>query len=616
MKQLSILVGALLLCSSFMFAQTSPISTRMEPIPPLGTVHVADIGPGFDPEIRFLAPPPDGEGTQDLLREQKTALAEQFPRQTAGEARSGGAEPPILLIDFGANNSTSSTPMDNHLAVSNDGQIVSVINRHFQVKDPLGDTQGSATLNNLISDLNLDNLQFDPRILYDPDADRFIVFMMHGFGSTTSKTIIGFSQTADATGYWNFYQLDGNPFDNNTWSDYPIVAMTDTEVFVTLNLLENNSSWQEGFTESIIWQIGKAEGYAGQPLETMLWSGINFGDAPIRNLCPVKAGDGQVGDNLYLLSNRNFDLENDSIFILELTGTMDDPNTELLIDVQKADIPYGLSPDALQPEGTLATNDARVLDAFIMDNTIQFVGNSVDHGTGQAAVYHGLIEDVTGDRTVTGFIVNGGVNDLGYPAIAYTGIEEGDQDAIIVASHSSPDRFPGCSALYFDNTRAHSELVTIKEGLDVINMLTGDPERWGDYAGNQRKYNEPGIVWVSASFGEANSDNDTWVGELARPDLLSGSEEPQLSATNVQVFPNPTADRLEVQFELPAETELLQIQIVDALGRTVKVFLDDHAKKTGLVSFSFSLAPLSGGLYFLQIRADDQIIHTERIVKE
>ncbi|MCB0706881.1 MAG: T9SS type A sorting domain-containing protein [Saprospiraceae bacterium] len=620
MKKLYIL--SLILCFGTAIWAQQPgfnyATEKREPIPLAGTANFSNLGPDFYPEIRYLAPIPGGEAYQTFLMQQKSASAERFPRQKdLVPQRGGGAEPPLVLNEFAGNNSTASTPQDNHCAVSNDGQIVSVINRHVAIKDPTGSWLGAATLNNFISDLNLSNDQFDPRVLYDPESDRFIMFMIHERTSSKSKIVIAFSQTNDAAGDWNLYTISGNPFGENTWSDYPIIAHTATEVFVTINLIVNNQSWQDGFTQSLIWQIDKADGYNGDPLDTRLWSDINFDGVPIRNLCPVKKGDGLPDDRLFLLSNRNFDVENDSIFIFELTGTMDDPDTELLIDVQKADVPYGVAPDALQSVGTLATNDARVLDAIYQDDIIQFVGNSVDPNTGQAAIYHGIIDEVSGARTISGYVVNGGLDDIGYPSIAYTGVEPGDQDAIIVVSHSSPIRFPGCSGIYFNNDRMHSPLVTIKEGNNFINMIgTQDQERWGDYSGNQRKYDEPGVVWISSSFGESNNDNDTWIGELARPDLFVATQPEPVGEPRFDVFPNPAADRVEVRFEVPAKTANVRICLIDALGRNVKELIDRKPKYDGLLSFSFSVEPLPAGLYYLQVQADDQLVLTKPIVVE
>ncbi|MBR9920219.1 MAG: T9SS type A sorting domain-containing protein [Bacteroidetes bacterium] len=590
---------------------------KRQPVPLAATINFSELGPDFAPELRYVAPIPGGEAYMNFLMEQKAASAERFPRQEGVTQNRGLAEPPLLLTEFAGNNSTSSTPQDNHVAVSNGGQIVSVINRHVAIKDPTGDWLGAATLNNFISELNLDNDQFDPRIMYDPEADRFIIFMIHDRVSTANKIVVGFSQTNDADGEWNFYLLAGNPFGENVWSDYPIIAQTASEVFVTINLIIDNESWQDGFTQSLIWQIDKENGYNGDPLDTRIWSDITWDGVPIRNLCPVNKGDGMPGDNLYLLSNRNFDVENDSIFVMELTGVQDDPDVELLMDVQKADQPYGLAPDAMQELGSLATNDARILDAFLQDNTIQFVGNSVDPNTGQAAVYHGIIDDVAGARDITGYIVNGGADDIGYPAIAYTGIEGGDQDAIIVFSHSSATRYPGCSAIYFDNDRHHSDMVTIKEGNNFINMIGGvGQERWGDYSGNQRKYDEPGVVWISCSFGESNNDNDTWIGELARPDLFSNTEEQAAEESDMKLFPNPASDRVEVQFDTQAETENIQIELMDVNGRLVKTLMDRKPKFNGTLQFSFSVAPLSSGVYFLRVSGDGQLLHTERVIVE
>ncbi len=36
-------------------------------------------------------------------------------------------------------------------------------------------------------------------------------------------------------------------------------------LFITGNLLRDNSGWKEGFKQSIIWQIDKWKGYNGEP---------------------------------------------------------------------------------------------------------------------------------------------------------------------------------------------------------------------------------------------------------------------------------------------------------------------------------------------------------------
>lgn len=503
--------------------------------------------------------------------------------------------------------------MDNHLAVSNDGQVVSVINTHIAIKDKEGNWLGARTLDNFASGLGLSNFKFDPRVLYDPEADRFMMFIMVGSSSNATKIVVAFSQTNDATGMWNRYVLEGNPFDNGTWSDYPIVAFTANEVFLTVNSILDNVSWQLGFFETLVWQMDKQSGYNGEDLQMRLWSDVVYDDKPIRNLCPIKHALGQPDDRMIFLSNRNFDVENDTIFFVEITGMQDDPDTEMLVDVLITDTPYGVSPDALQPnDQLLATNDARVLDGILLEDQIQFVGNCVDPATGQAAIYHGFIDDIYGERITTGTIVNGGNDDIGYPAIAYVGLQPEDRDAIIVVSHSSASRFPGCSALYCDNDRQHSPLVTIKEGVGNINMISG-VNRWGDYAGNQLVYNEPGVVWVSASFGRLSNRNDTWIGSLSSPFVVATQEEPARKPLQIQAFPNPSSDRMQVRFELN-EVKNLKISLWTQDGRLVRYFNDDRPKKQGLIEFSFNTGALTPGMYFLRIEGDGELLSTETVL--
>ncbi|MEO1714531.1 MAG: T9SS type A sorting domain-containing protein, partial [Bacteroidota bacterium] len=212
-------------------------------------------------------------------------------------------------------------------------------------------------------------------------------------------------------------------------------------------------------------------------------------------------------------------------------------------------------------------------------------------------------------------IVGDNDDDLGYASIAYTGVDPNDRDAIILVSHSSATRFPGHSALYFNNDREYSDLVTVKEGEAVIDMLNLPDgfERWGDYSGNQRVYNQPGVVWVSCSFGEFGQRNDTWVSEVARPGLFSNTQEATDAKLEVKMYPNPTVNEVNIEFEL-SERARIEIDLVDQDGRLVRRFLDDKTKQAGKMRFVFNTAPLKAGIYTLVIRKDDLVLNVEAII--
>ena len=94
-------------------------------------------------------------------------------------------------------------------------------------------------------------------ILYDPEENKFVLLFLSGRGPNDSKTVIGFSTTSNPADPWNVYEIDGNPLNNNTWTDYPQVALTKNELFYTVNLLKSGQGWIEGFDRTIIWQINK-----------------------------------------------------------------------------------------------------------------------------------------------------------------------------------------------------------------------------------------------------------------------------------------------------------------------------------------------------------------------
>lgn len=86
------------------------------------------------------------------------------------------------------------------------------------------------------------------------------------------------------------------------------------EIFLTVNLLRPDSSWQTGFVETLVWQINKTNGYSGALLNMQMHDSIFWNGKAIRNLCPVKGGSYPKGPNNYFISNRNFGVEQDTVF--------------------------------------------------------------------------------------------------------------------------------------------------------------------------------------------------------------------------------------------------------------------------------------------------------------
>jgi hypothetical protein len=518
--------------------------------------------PSFSVELQHLeAPSPGGESYRSFLMRVKAESAKRFPRKIGSGSKSGSSDnlPPIKLRNRGMTRYVlaldsivpvgGGTPLDNTLAISNNGLLLGSVNSLLYGYDLNADT---VLFNNRFNYVSFEDFAeeqgtsfpFDPKLLYDEVNDRFIFVFLSGRTPSDSKNIIGFSSSNNPADPWYIYEITGNPLKNNTWTDYPAIAMTEDEVFLTVNLLRAGEPWQTGFAGSIVWQIDKLAGYQGvTDLPSRLWSDIRTDGRLLRNLNPIQGGAALTGPNIYLLSNRNFDVQNDSIFMVEITGKRNDPNATLITRIGIADTPYGAPPNGTQANANPATdstgfdtNDGRVLGGFLHQGQIQFVANTKNFETGLAAVYHGFITHLDSTAIeVRANIIGDDSLDFGYPNIAYTGKQDCDNEAIIGFNHTSATNFAGISAIHYANNDSYSEVIRLKEGDNYVDRISGPYERWGDYFGIQRVYNEPGKVWTAGFYGLPNRSSNTWFTELQSTDssiMIVQIDTNALSANN------------------------------------------------------------------------------------
>ena len=561
------------------------------------------------------APHPSGKAAmRAFLRQRKLDAQKATPvNPNAIISMRGSVPPPEILASFTGNNLITGTPLDNHLAVNQSEEIVSTINTHMLVTNTSGFWMGSYQLENFFSAVGSNNIFFDPRIIYDPEADRFIMALINGGECDDSQIVLAFSKTNNPRGAWNLYALDGCLNDDGTFADYPMLAMTDTDLFLTYNAVHSDSTWQTGFYGTQIHQINKMNGYNAEALNRRVWRDVSYNGRLLRNICPVRNADETLPTSMYFLSTRNFDLTNDTIFFLHLTGQQSDSNATLDISYRLLDNPYGVPPYAVQPKDSLDTNDARVLDAFEKDGQIQWVGNTMDFLSGRSGIFHGMLETEDQFQTATGNVIVHPTDYLGYPGIAWTGSQSGERDAIIVVSHASGSRFPGGSAIYSDGLGAYSEFVSIIEGQRAVDMLQGPIERWGDYIGIQRLYHQPGSVWISCSYGRPGNVNEAWIAKLARQEGSVGTKDPD-EKINMLAYPNPAGDYIRLEIDNP---EGLHINVVlfDPAGNHIETLYDGPANYPGKASLSFSTHRLTAGQYTLQVKLGENLVSRKSIVK-
>ena len=620
MKQTQILLSSLILFFAINAGAQSTSKKTAITISKGATVNMADIKEDWNPVLQNIeAPTPGGINNKKQLQKIKDSLSLVYPKKllTKNVLKTPVPIPsPFLGQNLQGNTYNSSVPNDNDIAISNGNKIISVQNSTvFKYDINTGTSLGYISLTSFASALSNPNVKYDPKTIYDPINDKFAVVFLNGFTDTTSSITIGFSTSNDPSGTWNLYQLPGNPFNNGLWTDYPMIAMTDKELFITGNLLYPDSSWQTGFNESVIWQINKNSGYTGATLNAIVHNNITCVGKPVRNLCPVKGGVDLYGPDMNFLSNRNLDPQNDTVFIVRVNDTIGAAGLAVTVTPLITPLTYFVPPQAAQPgpgSQLLETNDSRILGAFIENDKIQYVHNCLDTATGNAAVYHGVIHDVSSSPFITPNIISDSILEIGYPNISYAGISSTDNTAIINFDHSALTVFPGVSALTTDGNGSYSPFTTVKSGASYFSILSGN-ERWGDYSGSQRKYDQPGRVWVNGMWCNAAKKNITWIGELSVSSLAGVNETNENPIGELTVFPNPTVETMNIEITLD-KPDYLNFEVFDNTGKIVKVLLREKVK-AGKNSFSFSTSPLSSGIYFLKVTSAKKEILTKKFIK-
>jgi hypothetical protein len=488
------------------------------------------------------APSPGGNDYKSFLVEQKRKVRERYPikANNHSQSKTNGIAPSLgqnmlMYRTIGTNPNLAPVvgghPNDNALAINEKGHVLAAINSAIWAWDSQGDSlilpQQVLSLRSIAGGGVTTNY-FDPRVL--AVGNRFVLVFLRNSNPATNAIFVLFSKTEDINDGFHIYSLPGNPDGAGYWTDFPAMAVSGNELFITGNLIQSGVSWQLGFRGSLIWQLGLEEGFAGaDSLNTRLFTYVKHNNRLVRNLLPVKNTQPEE-PGMYFLSNRNFDVSNDTVFLVHVPHSLDVPSTTLQVEALVSNLPYGVPPNGRQantnpndPADGLQTNDGRPLGAIKVENRIQYVANTVNPATGLSAIYHGRVAlaNPLAQSTVQGTIVGSPDTDYGYPELAYTGdvAEACDDEVIIAFNFTSPNRFPGVACMYVDNEGSYSAETVLKAGEAIVEHFPNTTaQRWGDYFGIQTRPGHSKEVWTAGYFGHANGKHATWISQLFSPD--------------------------------------------------------------------------------------------------
>jgi hypothetical protein len=122
------------------------------------------------------------------------------------------------------------------------------------------------------------NTVFDPKTLYDPYNDRWILCAVTNAGQPGASIVLGLSQTSDPEGAYSLYAIDADPTDLR-WADFPTIGFNKNWIAINVNLVQISPSMSVGSeclvvdyptlrTGSVVGTMFSGTGFASSPCAT------------------------------------------------------------------------------------------------------------------------------------------------------------------------------------------------------------------------------------------------------------------------------------------------------------------------------------------------------------
>ena len=208
---------------------------------------------------------------------------------------------PILSQDFRGNGYSRLVPPDNNLAVSDSGMIISVTNTNLLFANKDGEVFLEQTFEDFFDEFDLAGFYFDPRVIYDPTEDKFIMVVLNGNTPQQTNLIVAYSNTGNPNDAWSSYLYDGDYQNPGSWLDYPTIGISEEDLYICGNLFDDDNK----FVKSVIFQIEKKNGFSGGQTDFRFWDDIRTA-AGYREgtVVPVSYGfDGALSPGIFFVSS-------------------------------------------------------------------------------------------------------------------------------------------------------------------------------------------------------------------------------------------------------------------------------------------------------------------------
>ena len=475
------------------------------------------------------------------------ALSELGPRSL----RVSAAASPI--VSFPGLDYTTKIPPDPIVAVG-PNHLVAAVNSKFGFFSKSGSLlfqfQANSWFSNVLPNIATIGGAFDPKVIYDQAAGRWILVYLATDDKTESWVLLSVSNSSDPTGNWCNIPLhgdrNGDTFSGN-WSDYEGVGLDNQAVYITTNQFQMTPDADGKFQYSRLRIIPKSQLYGAciSPSYFDFWDLTDPVSTTERVFTLRPALTFGTPGVEYLVSNSPF-VTSTYFTLWSLTNPLSGSPT---LTAQNVPVTASTAPpNADQQDGTggtsgcpapclIDTGDGRLLDLVYRNGSL-WTSHAVAGGTGDdySRVRYVRLGVGSGPPAVLED-VSFGVDGCWYyyPAIAL----DLNNNLAMVFTRSCTNEYAGLrytTRATTDTTLQGSALLKSGE-TNYLNPASGK-NRWGDYSGAAVDPADPSKLWLFGEYAASTVNHwGTWAGQVA----ISGAPLPTATPTATPTrTPTPT----------------------------------------------------------------------------
>jgi len=354
---------------------------------------------------------------------------------------------------------------------------------------------------------------FDPKVVYDQSADRFVILTLETTSDsathdTTAKIFVAASDDDNPNGTWYTTTINSKLTYNNKvhWADYPGLAVGDNAIYVTGNMFVFGGNYDG----SRLWIIDKSQLYAGNtptvnrydPYSQVGHSSFGF------TMKPAMVYGTHSGFSTFLATYSGISNGTDeALAVIRINNPLNSPSfTYQTVNIGNIDSTQIGVPGATQmdSDSLIDSGDRRMLNLLWRDNNLWgafTVNPPIGPDQGQATAHWFKINTSNLSSLVLSDGGNIGGEDIApgtftfYPAV---NVDKNGNAAVGFAASGS-SIYPGAYySVILNGTQPGTATYTgvLREGMDYYVNKTGGRNRWGDYTGMAIDPSDNQTFWV------------------------------------------------------------------------------------------------------------------------